>query len=165
MQNNVKLSAGTQIWQFTLHIYNVIIQNMIYWLIQNSILEQLSAVIQTHHIGINDWELIYRRHWQRISNYKAIQLMATVCLTARCYQTKRVLSNTFLHHRWFLSYIDSKLFHIFHLTHWGRDKMDAFSQTTFWSAFSWIEMFDLRLKFHWSLFLMVQMTIFQHWSR
>ena len=23
------------------------------------------------------------------------------------------------------------------LTHWGRDKMDAISQTTFWSAFSW----------------------------
>ena len=28
------------------------------------------------------------------------------------------------------------------LIHWGRDKMDAISQTTFWSAFSWMKMFD-----------------------
>ena len=48
------------------------------------------------------------------------------------------------------------------LTHWGRDKMDAISQTTFWSAFSWMKMFEFRLKFHWSLFLRVQLTIFQH---
>ena len=37
------------------------------------------------------------------------------------------------------------------LTHWGRDKMDAISQTTFPSAFSWMKMFDFWLKFHWSL--------------
>ena len=40
--------------------------------------------------------------------------------------------------------------------------MDAISQTTFWSAFSWMKMFELRLKFHWSLFQRVQLTIFQH---
>ena len=51
------------------------------------------------------------------------------------------------------------------LTHWGWDKMNAISQTTFWSAFSWMKMFDFRLKFHWSLFLRVQLTIFQHWFR
>ena len=39
------------------------------------------------------------------------------------------------------------------LTHWGRDKMDAVSQTTLWSAFSSMKMFEFRLKFHWSLFL------------
>ena len=49
------------------------------------------------------------------------------------------------------------------LTHWGRDKMAAISQTTFSSAFSWMKMFELRLKFHWSLFLRVQLTIFQCW--
>ena len=48
---------------------------------------------------------------------------------------------------------------------WGRDKVDAISQTTFSSAFSWMKMFELRLKFHWSLFLRVQLTIFQHWFR
>ena len=51
------------------------------------------------------------------------------------------------------------------LTHWGRDQMDAISQTTFWIVFSWMKMFEFRLKFHWSLFLRVQLTIFQHWSR
>ena len=53
----------------------------------------------------------------------------------------------------------------FSLTHWGRDKMDAISQKTFSSAFSWMKMYQLRLKFHCSLFLRVQLTIFQHWLR
>ena len=51
------------------------------------------------------------------------------------------------------------------LTHWGRDKMAATFQTTFSSAFSWMKMFEFRLKFHLSLFLRVQFTIFQHWFR
>ena len=34
------------------------------------------------------------------------------------------------------------------LTHWGRDKMADIWQTTFSSAFSWMEMFDFRLKFN-----------------
>ena len=38
-------------------------------------------------------------------------------------------------------------------------------QTKFWNAFSWMEMFELRLKFHLSLFLRVQLTIPQHWFR
>ena len=49
------------------------------------------------------------------------------------------------------------------LTHWGRDKMDAISQTTL--SFLWIQMLEFLLKFHWSLFLGVQLTIFQHWFR
>ena len=51
------------------------------------------------------------------------------------------------------------------LTHWGRDKMAAVSQTTLSNAFSWIKILEFRLKFHWSLFLRVQLTIFQHWFR
>ena len=51
------------------------------------------------------------------------------------------------------------------LTHWGRDKMDAISQTIFSNAFSSMKMFQLRLNFHWSLFPMVQLTILQHWRR
>ena len=51
------------------------------------------------------------------------------------------------------------------ITHWGRDEMDAIWQTTFSSAFSWMKMFEFRLKLHWSLFLMVQLTIFHHWFR
>ena len=51
------------------------------------------------------------------------------------------------------------------LTHWGRDKMAAISQTTFSNPFSWMKIFEFRLKFHWSLFLRFQLTIFQHWFR
>ena len=49
------------------------------------------------------------------------------------------------------------------LTHSGRGKVATMSQTTFWSAFSWIKIYKFRLKFHWNLFLGVQLTIFQHW--
>ena len=51
------------------------------------------------------------------------------------------------------------------LTHWGRDKIAAFSQTTHSNAFSWMKILEFRLKFHWSLFLRVLLTIFQHWFR
>ena len=51
------------------------------------------------------------------------------------------------------------------LTHWGWDKMDAISQTTCSGAFSWMKIFEFRLKFHWSLFLRVQLTIIQHCFR
>ena len=51
------------------------------------------------------------------------------------------------------------------LTHWGRDKMAATFQTTFSNAFSWMKMYEFQLRFHWSLFLRVQLTIFQHWVR
>ena len=51
------------------------------------------------------------------------------------------------------------------LTHWGRDKMDAISQTTFSNAFSWIKMHEFRLRFRWSLFLGFELTIFQYWFR
>ena len=51
------------------------------------------------------------------------------------------------------------------LTHWGRDKMAAISQTTHSNAFSWMKMYAFRLRFHWSLFLRVQLTIIQHCFR
>ena len=43
--------------------------------------------------------------------------------------------------------------------------MAAIFQTTFSNAFSWIEMYEFRLGFHWSLFLRVQLTIIHHWFR
>ena len=57
------------------------------------------------------------------------------------------------------------IFGMLRLTHWGRDKIDAILQTTFSNAISWMKMFEFRLQFHWSLFLKVQLTIFQHWFR
>ena len=51
------------------------------------------------------------------------------------------------------------------LTHWGWDKIAAIFQTTFSNAFSSLKMYQFLLRFHWSLFLSVQLTIFQHWFR
>ena len=51
------------------------------------------------------------------------------------------------------------------VTHWGRDSIAVISQTTFLNAFSWIKMHELRARFHLSLFLRLEITIFQHWLR
>ena len=40
--------------------------------------------------------------------------------------------------------------------------MAAIFQTTFSNVFSWMKMYELRFKFHWNLFLRVQLTIFHH---
>ena len=48
------------------------------------------------------------------------------------------------------------------LTHWGRDKMDAISQTTFWRAFSSMKIVECWIDFHWSMFVKVQLTIIRH---
>ena len=48
------------------------------------------------------------------------------------------------------------------ITYWAQDKMAAISQRTLSSAFSGMKMIEFRLKFHWSLLLRVQSTIFQH---
>ena len=45
------------------------------------------------------------------------------------------------------------------LTHFPLYKMAAISQTTFSDAFSWMKSFVFWLRFHWSLFLRVQLTI------
>ena len=41
----------------------------------------------------------------------------------------------------------------------------AISQTTFSNAFSWMKIHKFRIRFHWSLFLLIELTIFQHWLR
>ena len=51
------------------------------------------------------------------------------------------------------------------LTHWGRDKMAAISQTTFANGFSGMKMYEFLSTFHWSLFLEAQLTIFQYCFR
>ena len=51
------------------------------------------------------------------------------------------------------------------LTHWDRAEMYDISQTKFSHAFSWMKVYWFLLAFDWSLFLNVQLTIFQHWLR
>ena len=53
----------------------------------------------------------------------------------------------------------------FKLSHWGQNKIAAISQTTFWNACSWMEMHEFRSKFHWNLFLRVQLKIFKYWFK
>ena len=40
----------------------------------------------------------------------------------------------------------------FNLTHSGRDKMAGISQMTVWNVFSWMKMYQFRLRFYWSCF-------------
>ena len=47
------------------------------------------------------------------------------------------------------------------LTHWDRGKKAAFLQMTSSNAFSWKKMFELPLKFRWSLFSDAQLTVSQ----
>ena len=54
---------------------------------------------------------------------------------------------------------------VYSISHWGRDRMDAISQTTFSSAFYWMKMLEFQIEFYWRLFLVAQLTIFQHWFR
>ena len=56
-------------------------------------------------------------------------------------------------------------FHQMAITHLPLDKMAAFLQTIFSDTFSWMKSSIFWLKFHWSLFLRVQLTISQHWFR
>ena len=46
-----------------------------------------------------------------------------------------------------------------------RDKMAARLQTTFLNAFWWMKNWLFWFEFHWSLFLIVKLTINQHWFR
>ena len=47
-------------------------------------------------------------------------------------------------------------------THWGWEKRATIFQTTFSNAFFSMKMFEFRLKFHWTWFLSVQLTISHH---
>ena len=51
------------------------------------------------------------------------------------------------------------------LTHLLLDKMADISQRIVSDTFSWMKSCIFQLKFHWNLFLRVQLTITQHWFR
>ena len=90
-----------------------------------------------------------------------VQLMVWWCQASFNFTIK---SST-LHFFYFMVSFLSLVHHINGLTHWGRDQIDAMSQTTFSNAFSRMKMNEFRIGFHWSLFLRFELTIFQHWFR
>ena len=49
----------------------------------------------------------------------------------------------------------------FYCSSWGRDEIDATSQTTFSNAFSWMKIHSFLLRFHWNVYTRVQLTTFQ----
>ena len=56
-------------------------------------------------------------------------------------------------------YLHERLWLACYLHTGTRDKTVAIFQTTFSNAFSWMKMYEFQLRFHWSLFLRVQLTI------
>ena len=43
--------------------------------------------------------------------------------------------------------------------------INAILQTTFSNAFSWVQIYDFYIGFHWSLFTRFELTILHHWFR
>ena len=70
-------------------------------------------------------------------------------------------------HDWIMLRLSQWLPHFLNpkLTHWGRDKMVAISQTTFSNGFYWMKLYEFWLKCHWCFFPRVELTIFQHCFR
>ena len=59
-----------------------------------------------------------------------------------------------------------RYFSMLDITHPPLDKMAAISQKRIQITFSWMKNFEFQFKFHWSLFLMAQLTIMtEHWFR
>ena len=62
----------------------------------------------------------------------------------------------------FVYKIESSAQQLHHLINWDRDNMAAIFQRTFSNTFPWLKMRKFRLRFLWSFFLRVQLTIFLH---
>ena len=82
-------------------------------------------------------------------------VFSTECVSISFAQTTLVLFAQFTLHNYVI-YVNIQ---------WSWDKMAAIFQTTLPNAFSWMKMFEYRLRFHRSLFISVQLIIFQHWFR
>ena len=136
---------------------------------------QKSIITLNHCDGVT---YIYASlYWVIIGSFKGIYAILSinfVKLSTKyniCTRTKVHLKITFAKLEPFyftLNYTHNLIaagIHIWDLTHWGRNKMDAIFQTTSWNAFSWMKIYKFRLRFHWSLFPRVHLTLFQHWFR
>ena len=94
-------------------------------------------------------------------NIEAARLEVTITVSLRIWQVsqKQCCGDACQISEWF-DYDESAIPWML-LTHLLLDKMAAIRQTTF----SWMKNFNFWLKYHWSLFLRVQLTIGQHWFR
>ena len=108
------------------------------WIIELSRCEYMAALPQ--------WLLLGRWHFQ-------MDFHGEKCVY--CYSN----ANAFIA----LDPVDNKLVLVQGLS--PARKIAAISHTTFTDAFSWMKMLEVGFKFHWNLFLMIQLTISQHWFR
>ena len=134
-------------WSLFLRVQSTIFQHWFRW--------WLGAVQATSHY-LNQWWLIYWRIYASLGLNDLRQWLGDEQASS--------------HHlnQWcasLLTYICVIRPLCTHLTHWGRDKMAAIFQTTLSNAFLWMKMLEFWLKFHWSLFLRVQLRIFRHLFR
>ena len=90
--------------------------------------------IPSHHTTSNIYTYIYT-YWMWCGGWVG------VCFTAFLYQSVVLLSINTLRPR----------------------KVAISFQRTFSNAFSWKKIYKFGLKFHWSFFLRVQLTMFHHW--
>ena len=126
--------------------------NNIWWHISGSKLAQVMACClkaQSHYLR----QCWHHQRWSVLQTWEQFHRKCSKTFSVTCVQKL---------HFWICFHIPLEAMS---LTHWGRDKMDAISQTTLSIAFSWMKIYEFRLNFRWSLFLRVQLTIFQHWFR
>ena len=122
------------------------------------------------HLVLQTWFIYFGRGFDILVILVSILLTVVYCVYGNTYDMYNDVYNPNINS--FLEYF--KMFSTFSyhgcwdlnlLTHWGRDKMAAIFRTTFSNRFSWMKIYQLWLSFHWSLFLWVQLIIFQHWFR
>ena len=137
-------------------IYSYLCGNYIYTYIYNYIYIYPLATVT---VCINKAAIIrhYAIVWQLYMVYHIWHLVVWIALEMYC--------GSIITEQMNLKTVHCSIEPVLRLTHWGRDKIDAIWQTPFLTAFSWMKMFEFRLKFHWSLFPRIQLTLFQHWFR
>ena len=111
------------------------------------------------YVIINNQTMIpaYLHNW----NHLHFRVISTeFCSAASCYDDKLALISLMARYQ---ILVDAQAG--YSLTLGGWDKMAAIFQATFSNVFSWMKMLEFRLKFHWSLFASVQLTIFRNWFR
>ena len=123
--------------------------------------------------------------WIRISwnSPSILQFVPTVTLIVPCGRVCLIIRERFLAGELFLLTLDAWINWVMNsriideyvyvcpdptgifLSHWGRDTMANIFQTTFWNTFSGMKTYEVRLTFHWILFLRVHLAIFHHCFR
>ena len=131
--------------------------------------QRVKRTERIRYFGLNIYPTATSFWTGQLSNKKTVLNQTWMSLAANKHvcEYKHLLSTAVYHDLTSFSTNDfnSCMLMLLLLTHRNRDKMDAISQTTYSSEKYLMDMFEIILKCHQSLFLRVQLTIFQHWFR